>query len=179
MSRSGSSGSGVQSMGSEGCAFRVGAELTEAVWKQSCESEDSMIMSCPNVAQLGLMLNATCGGVSSEVSRSSIIVVSLCFSSCVESSGVGGNEMLAMAFSTFSFFTVVSALDLRILRIGGDFAIVDTVLRLGVSMKSAADHDVAIMNGFVCPGDRSLNTRAVGFLLSSLKLTGLWLSWKA
>ena len=64
-------------MGSEGCAFRVGAELTEAVWKDSCESEDNMIMSCPNVVQLGLMLSATCGGLSSEVSRRSIMVVSL------------------------------------------------------------------------------------------------------
>ena len=166
-------------MGSGGCAFRVGTELKDAVWKESCESEDSMILSCPNVVQLGLMLSATCGGVSSEVSRRSIMVVSLRFSSCVESSVVGDNGMLAMAFSTFSFLTVASALDLRILRIGGDLAIVDTVLRLGVSMKSAADDDVAIINGFACPGDRSWNTHAVGFLLSSLMLTGLWLVWKA
>ena len=48
-----------------------------------------------------------------------------------------------------------------------------------MSMKLAADDDVANINGFVCPGDRSLNTRVVGFLLSSLKLTGFWLSWIA
>ena len=166
-------------MGSECCAFRVGAELTEAVWKESCESEDNMTMSRPSVVQLGLMLSATCGGLSSEVSRRSIMVVSLRLSSCVESSVDGDNEMLAMAFSTFSFLTVASALDFRMFRIGGVFAIVDTVLRLGVSMKSAADDDVATINGFVCPGDRSLNTRVVGFLLSSLKLTGFWLSRKA
>ena len=166
-------------MGSECCAFRVGAELTEAVWSESCESEDNMTMSFPNVVQLGLMLNASCGGLSSEVSIRSMMVVFLCLRSCVESSVDGDNEMLAMAFSTFSFLTVASALDFRMFCIGGDFAIVDTVLRLGVSMKSAADDDVAIINGFVCPGDRSLNTRVVGFLLSLLKLTGFWLSWKA
>ena len=111
----------------------------------------------------------------------SITVVFLSFGSCVESSVVdsGDNEIFAMAFSTFSFLTVGSALDFRMFRKGGDLAIVDTVLRLGVSMKSAADDDVAIMIGFVCPGDRSLNTRVVGFLLSSLKLTWFWLSWKA
>ena len=166
-------------MGSEFCAFRVGAELTEAVWKESCESEDNMTMSCQNVVQLGLMLNAACGGLSSEVSRRSMMVVFLRLRSCVESSVDGDNEMLAMAFSTFSFLTVASALDFQMFRIGRDFAIVDTVLRLGVSLKSAADDDVAIINGFVCPGDRSLNTRVVGFLPSSLKLTGFWLSWKA
>ena len=81
--RSGSSASGIQSMGSECCAFRVGAELTEAVWKESCESEDNMTMSCPNVVQLGLMLNAVCGGLSSEVSRRSMMVVFLRLRSCV------------------------------------------------------------------------------------------------
>ena len=127
------------------------------------------------------MFRATCGGLSSEVSIRSITVVFLSFGSCVESSveDSGDNEIFAMAFSTFSFLTVGSALDFRMFRKGGDLAIVDTVLRLGVSMKSAADDDVAIMNGFVCPGDRSLNTRFVGFLLSSLKLTWFWLSWKA
>ena len=88
--------------------------------------------------------------------------------------------MLAMAFSTLSCLTVASALDLRMLRSGGDFAIVATVLLLGVeSIKSAAELDVAIMNGFACPGDRSLNIRVVAFLSNSSMLTGLWLRWYA
>ena len=40
---------GVQSMESGCCVFRVGAELTDAVWNESCESEDSMTMSCLKV----------------------------------------------------------------------------------------------------------------------------------
>ena len=72
---------------------------------------------------------------------------------------------------------MASALDLRRLRSGGDFAIVDTVLLLGVeSIKSAAEEDVAIMKGFVCPGDRSLNMRVGDFLFNPSMLIGLCLN---
>ena len=111
------------------------------------------------------------------MSTRSMIVVSLVLISCSESSVVGVSDMLAMAFSTLSFFTVASALDLRGLRSGGDFAIVDTVLLLSVeSIKSAAEEDGAIMKGFVCPGDGSLNMRVVDFLFNSSMLIGLWLN---
>ena len=185
VSRSGSCGPGVQSIGSGrlGCALRVGIELTEAVWKElldSWESDDKMMITCPKFEQFGLMLSGVFGGGSSEVSTRSTNVVSLFLDWCVESSVVGESEMLAMAFSTLSFLTVASALDLRILRSGGDFAIVATVLLLGVeSIKSAAELDVANTNGFACPGDRSLNIRVVDFLSISSMLTGLWLRWNA
>ena len=72
---------------------------------------------------------------------------------------------------------MASAWDLRGFRSGGDFAIVNTVLLLGVeSIKSAAEEDVAIIKGFVCPGDRSLNMRVVVFLVNSSMLIGLWLN---
>ena len=108
------------------------------------------------------MLSGVCIWGSSEVSMRSIIVVSLVLVWCSESSVVGVKDRFAMAFSTLSFFTVASALDLRMLRSGGDVAIVETVLRLGVeSIKSAAEEDVAIMKGFACPGECSLNIRVV------------------
>ena len=111
------------------------------------------------------------------MSTRSMIVVSLVLVSCSESSVVGVSDMFAMAFSTLSFFTVASALDLRRLCSGGDFAIVDTVLLLCVeSIKSAAEENVAIMMGSVCPGDRSLNMRVVDFLFNSSMLIGHWLN---
>ena len=131
----GSCGPGVQSIGSGrlGCALRVGIELMEAVWKElldSWESDDKMMISCAKVEQFGLMLSGVFGGGSSEMSTRSTNTVSLFLDSCVESSVVGESEMLAMAFSTLNFLTVASALDLRILRSGDDFAIVATVLLL-------------------------------------------------
>ena len=87
--------------------------------------------------------------------------------------------MLAIVCSTMSFSTIASACILRILRSGGDFAMLDTVLLEGVdTIKFAAEEEAAMMKGFECPGEWSLKIRFVFFFSSSLMLTGLWLKLK-
>ena len=105
--------------------------------------------------------------MSSEVSTRSIIVVSL----------VAGDGMrLVIVFLTWSFLTIASACVLRMLRSRSDLAFVDTVLLVGVvDMKSAAEDEGAMMNGFVCPGESARNIRVVFLLRSSFRLIGLWL----
>ena len=137
---------------------------------ESVESEDRIMMSCPNDEQFGFMVGVGFDWVSSEVSTRSMIVVSF---------EAGGCGMLAIACSTISFFTVASACALRMLRSGGVFAIVETVLIEDlVIMKFAAEEDAAMIKGFECPGEYSRKIRVVFLRCSSLRLTGLWLMLK-
>ena len=89
------------------------------------------------------------------------------------------DEKLAIVISTLSFFTVALDFVLGILRNGGDFAILDTVLRVAVdTIKSAAEEDAAIMKGFECPGECSLKIRVVFLFPNPFMLIGLWLRLK-
>ena len=139
---------------------RVGTEWTDAVWFEAlefCESEERMMMFCPKEEQFGfILIVGLCWG-SSDVSTKTTLVVSF-VAGCWRDLAMGEvGEKLAIVFSTLNFFTVASAFVLRILRNGGDFAILVTVLRLGVdTIKSAAEEDAAIMKGFECPGECSL-----------------------
>ena len=146
---------------------------------ESCESEERMMMSCPKEKQFGFMLIVELCWGSSDVSTKSTFVVYF-VAGCWEELAIGEvGEKLAIVFSTMSFFTVVSAFVLRILRNWGDFAIMDTVLRVDVdTIKSAADEDAAIMKGFVCLGECSLEIRVVFLFPNSFMLIGLWLRLK-
>ena len=169
-SRSGSWGVGDQSMGVGffGRRVQVGTEWMDAVWNEgleSCESDERITMSCPKEAQLGLMLRVVfCWGSSDESARS-MIVVSLVFVCWGELSIGRVDARLAVVFLTWSFLTVASASVLRMLRSGGDLAIVETVLLVGVEiMKSTAEGDAAIIKGLECPGECSVNLLFAQFI---------------